>query len=450
MVNECVINEKSQFPETQWVRRFGNVRKRPSRRKRFAKMPAAVRLRSLMQRGTTVLELRQYTLHPGQRDVLIELFEREFIESQEALGMEVIGTFRDLDRPDRFVWLRGFPDMAARGERLQSFYGGAVWQKHRDAANATMIDSDNVLLLRAAYPDSRFPIVRGRPPQGTKENPNMMVTATICSLASEVESGFIDFFRNLLEPELEAAGGAVRALYVSETAPNNFPRLPVRENDRVFVWFATFANPAEYDRYTARLDQSKKWRTFAAELKRRLIKEPEVLRLQPTSRSAFPSGASDFDFLIGDWSVAHRRLKRRLANDTEWIEMTGPASVRRILDGFGNFDEITIPLPSQTYIGSTLRLFNPRTADWTIYWMDSRDPKLDPPMIGRFKDGRGLFFGEDTFDGKPIRIRFIWTPIDDKSCRWEQAFSIDGGTSWETNWIMNFTRRSRRRAAPAS
>src|SRR5689334_8037801 len=98
-----------------------------------------------MQRGNTILELRQYTLHPGQRDVLIELFEREFIESQEALGMEVIGTFRDLDRPDRFVWLRGFPDMAARGERLQSFYGGPVSQKHRDAANATMIDSDNVL-----------------------------------------------------------------------------------------------------------------------------------------------------------------------------------------------------------------------------------------------------------------------------------------------------------------
>src|SRR4051812_16423751 len=103
-----------------------------------------------------VLELRQYTLHPGQRDVLIELFEREFVESQEAVGIELIGTFRDLDRPDRFVWIRGFPDMRSRAASLQAFYGGPVWAAHREAANATMIDSDNVLLLRPVTPDAGF------------------------------------------------------------------------------------------------------------------------------------------------------------------------------------------------------------------------------------------------------------------------------------------------------
>ena len=101
-----------------------------------------------------VVELRQYTLVPGARETLIELFEREFIETQEAAGMTVIGQFRDLNNPDRFVWLRGFSDMDARATQLQAFYSGPVWKAHRDAANATMIDSDNVLLLRPASPTS--------------------------------------------------------------------------------------------------------------------------------------------------------------------------------------------------------------------------------------------------------------------------------------------------------
>ena len=103
-----------------------------------------------------VIELRQYTLQPGQRDVLIELFEREFVESQEAIGMRLVGQFRDVERPDRFVWIRGFPDMRSRAESLQAFYGGPVWAAHRDAANATMIDSDNVLLLRPATASAAF------------------------------------------------------------------------------------------------------------------------------------------------------------------------------------------------------------------------------------------------------------------------------------------------------
>src|SRR5437762_8078427 len=94
----------------------------------------------------SVVELRQYTLHPGKRNVLIDLFDREFVESQEVLGMKIIGQFRDLDNPNRFVWLRGFHDMPSRAQALNNFYGGPVWKAHREAANATMIDSDNVLL----------------------------------------------------------------------------------------------------------------------------------------------------------------------------------------------------------------------------------------------------------------------------------------------------------------
>jgi hypothetical protein len=151
-------------------------------------------------------------------------------------------------------------------------------------------------------------------------------------------------------------------------------------------------------------------------------------------------GAGDFDFLIGDWSVQHRRLARRLAQDTNWIEFSGPATARKILGGLGNFDEIDINLPAGPYLGATLRLFDPSTGLWSILWMDSRHAGLDPPMTGRFEAGRGLFYGDDTFEGRPIKVRFIWSVESPAACRWEQAFSADDGQSWETNWTMRFTR----------
>jgi len=124
---------------------------------------------SLAQTCCPIVELRQYTLHPGMRDGLIDLFDREFVESQEALGIRVIGQFRDLDDPQRFVWLRGFRDMPTRAEALGAFYGGPIWKAHREAANATMIDSDNVLLLRPASPCSGFVLeYKHRPPVGAK------------------------------------------------------------------------------------------------------------------------------------------------------------------------------------------------------------------------------------------------------------------------------------------
>src|SRR5437762_11513588 len=125
-----------------------------------------------------IVELRQYTLHPGQRDVLIDLFDREFVESQEALGMKVIGQFRDLDDPNRFVWLRGFRDMPSRAQALEDFYGGPGWKANREAANATMVDSDNVLLLFPAKPTSGFSFEnKERSPVGAKETRSELVVA---------------------------------------------------------------------------------------------------------------------------------------------------------------------------------------------------------------------------------------------------------------------------------
>src|ERR1700686_1327349 len=126
-----------------------------------------------------VIELRQYTLKPQQRDVLIGLFEREFVETQEEAGMTVIGTFCDADNPDRFVWLREFPDMASRSRSLAAFYGGPVWKAHREAANATMLDSDNVLLLRPAWSGSDFAKEGTRASRGSAAPPEGFVVASI-------------------------------------------------------------------------------------------------------------------------------------------------------------------------------------------------------------------------------------------------------------------------------
>src|SRR2546430_8374464 len=195
-----------------------------------------------------IVELRQYSLHPGKRDVLIDLFDSEFIESQEALGMRVIGQFRDLDDPDRFVWLRGFRDMSSRAQGLQGFYGGPVWMQHRDAANATMIDSDNVLLLRPARWASGFSRVGSlRPPRGSTRPRSGHVLASIYSIGEPSEPAFIDFVEGELRSALRDVGAVVLAYFVTERSANNFPALPVREGEQVFAWFAGFPDSTKAD-----------------------------------------------------------------------------------------------------------------------------------------------------------------------------------------------------------
>src|SRR4029078_11459043 len=149
-----------------------------------------------------VVELRQYTLRPGARDTLIELFEREFIESQEAEGMRIIGTFRNLDNPDRFVWLRSFPDMAARAAALNGFYYSPVLTAHSAAANATMVDVANVLLLRAARPGAGFqPANAPLPRREARGGGRGLIAASIVYLRPSTSGNFVDFFEKELEPQ---------------------------------------------------------------------------------------------------------------------------------------------------------------------------------------------------------------------------------------------------------
>jgi NIPSNAP len=198
----------------------------------------------------SVLELRRYTLRPGARETLIELFDREFVESQEALGMHILGTFRDLDDPDQFVWLRGFADLAGRAPALQAFYTGPVWREHSAAANATMVDVDNVLLLRPAEGGPLLEVdPNRRPPVGSPERGGVL-TVAICPADGDV--GVVE----------AALGESVLARFVTEPAENDFPALPVREDADVVVWLAAgeHEHPAGAER----------------------------LRLQPTPRSLIP------------------------------------------------------------------------------------------------------------------------------------------------------------------
>ena len=234
-----------------------------------------------------IVELRQYTLHPGKRDVLIDVFDREFVETQEALGMKIIGQFRDENDPDRFVWLRGFRDMPSRAQALTDFYGGPVWKAHRGVANTTMINSDNVLLLHPASPGSGFSCPdRKRSGVGATETRKELIVATIYYFDAPVDPSFVEFFEKTVKPALTDSRASVLACFVTEHSENTFPALPVREGENVFVWFARFDGSAAYERHVAALAQLPRWRDdIANELARRLKRAPEILKLSPTSRS---------------------------------------------------------------------------------------------------------------------------------------------------------------------
>jgi hypothetical protein len=389
-----------------------------------------------------IVELRRYAMQPGRRDALIALFEERFVESQEALGSTVLGTFRDLDDPDRFVWLRGFETPQARHDALDGFYTGPVWQANRAAANATIADSDNVLQLN--------PISAGfdltgltRAPVGSDARSAAVVTATICPIRKGEAAAFAQAFARDVAPALAAAGAPVLAAFATDPGPNSYPRLPVREDLTAFIWFQAFPHAEAQQLFAAGPGGA-----FSRSLSDRLAGPIEVLRLQPTARSLIQGpplpadGRKDFDFLIGSWRVKHRRLKARLAGSTEWVPFEGWCQCRKTMGGLGNVDDNVLNIPGDAYGATGVRRFDPKLNRWSIWWLDARYPSIEPPVHGGFKDGVGTFVGEDVFEGKPILVRFTWSKITPTTAHWSQAFSPDNGKTWEVNWDMDFERVS--------
>ena len=149
---------------------------------------------------------------------------------------------------------------------------------------------------------------------------------------------------------------------------------------------------------------------------------------------------NDFDFLAGTWDVANRWRADFLDETSAWEEFPAISRATRHFDGAASFDEITFP--TKGFAGLTLRLYDPAAGQWSLYWASKRTGTLFPPVTGRFTDGVGEFYGEDTYQGTPIRVRFLWSGITGDAVHWEQAFSADDGHTWLTNWHMYLTRRS--------
>ncbi|MDP9365473.1 MAG: hypothetical protein M3Q10_14825 [Chloroflexota bacterium] len=158
--------------------------------------------------------------------------------------------------------------------------------------------------------------------------------------------------------------------------------------------------------------------------------------------SSAQAGARDFDFLHGAWRIVNERLRSRLIGSNDWERFEAEGTCRPILGGLGNVDEFRPSGPGWEGVEVVaLRLFDPAAGLWSIYWADNARGVLEPPVLGRFADGVGEFIGDDRHEGRPVRVRFRWSDIGPTAARWEQAFSADGGATWETNWIMRFARR---------
>ncbi|MFC5479752.1 DUF1579 domain-containing protein [Massilia suwonensis] len=148
---------------------------------------------------------------------------------------------------------------------------------------------------------------------------------------------------------------------------------------------------------------------------------------------------TDFDFIIGDWTVEHRRLNARLQGCGEWTTFSGRSSTAKTLGGFGNLEDNILDFPDGRVRALAMRSYCAKTGTWSIWWLDGRNPTaLDVPVVGKFSNGVGLFFADDVLDGQAIKVRFTWTALPGRNPTWEQAFSNDGGQTWETNWTMKF------------
>jgi hypothetical protein len=232
---------------------------------------------------SSVLELRQYKIFAGKRDQMIAVFDGKLIEGQEELGMRVVGQFRDLDDPNRFTWMREFPNMESRVKALTDFYTGPIWKAHRGEANPLLEDNDNVLLLKPATAELALTVAPANERTRTGDKPTTAgtIVVTIYYLWKDPAEGFTQFFTTKLTPEIVATGLPVLGGYVTETTPNNFPALPVRQHEKVFVWFTRTQAATSYDQLRTKIDGT----TTGRELQDYQERAPQVLRLAPTSRS---------------------------------------------------------------------------------------------------------------------------------------------------------------------
>jgi hypothetical protein len=177
---------------------------------------------------------------------------------------------------------------------------------------------------------------------------------------------------------------------------------------------------------------------------------PTLLTLGPAShteaggvetRAAGLGPQHDFDYFVGDWTVHHRVLRKRLAGATDWDEFHGTTRCQSLLGGLVNLNESVSNRPSGVTRGLGLRAYDAKTAAWADWYLDTRTANvIDPPGVGRFAKGVGTFLSDDTFEGRPIKVRGRFSSLSPREAQWDQAFSTDGGQTWEVNWVMRYSR----------
>lgn len=173
---------------------------------------------------------------------------------------------------------------------------------------------------------------------------------------------------------------------------------------------------------------------------------PKGPTMTPSS-TPVADASHDFDFLIGKWDISNRRLPKQLQDSNEWETFKATNHAHLLPGGIGNYDEFLPVGWRPGFVGMSLRAFNPQTQAWSIFWLTNRDGGIDakthglqPPVVGRFEGDTGLFYGDELWEGRPIKVRFEWTRLGPDAARWQQAFSADGGKSWEVNWVMELKR----------
>ena len=389
---------------------------------------------------STVVEFRPYVTKPGRRDDFNALFEK-LTPDLQAAGQHLHGQFRVVGHPDIQLWLRGYDGMEQRGRALPAFYDGATWKASRDAVNATLESIGDVRLLKPV--DS--------PTFTLAKKVTAFMVATIYLLNSAVDEGFLRLWREKVAPTMAAAGAPPVAALSTEYAQDNFPRIPVtRAGEHAFVWFAAFNGPDEYRAHQRTLAATPGWAPVQAELAKHLASPPQAMELEPTAwtlaregmpyrySTALTGDVHDFDFIEGRWSLVNHRLKARGAGSSAWEVFPATVSAHVMMGGVTNVDEATFP--TKGWSGTTFRHFDLERKQWSIYWVNNRDGKMQAPVVGGFEGDVGLFYGEDVDDGRPVKVVYKWTKVGPDGARWEQAFSYDDGRTWETNWFMEHRR----------
>jgi hypothetical protein len=389
---------------------------------------------------SAVVEFRPYVTRPGRRDDFNALFER-LVPDLEAAGQHIHGQFRVANDPDKLVWLRGYDGMEQRGRALPAFYDGPAWKAHRDAVNATLADIGDVRLLKPV----------DEPAFTLANRMTAFMVATIYVLNAAVDDGFLRFYRESLKPTLAAAGAPPVAALSTDYSKDNFPRIPiVRAGEHAFVWFAAYGSADEYRLHQKILGESKAWSAVQAELATKLASPPQTLELVPTAYSlarhgtqyrystAITGDVHDFDFLDGKWTMVNRRLVKRGVGSNDWDTFPATVTAHVLMGGVTNVDEVVFP--TKGWSGTTFRHFDLEKRQWSIYWVNTRDGKMQSPVVGGFYGDVGLFYGEDTDEGRPIKVVYKWTRVGPDGARWEQAFSYDDGKTWETNWVNEHRR----------